>query len=72
MFTGLEGDWNANDGFKDPRGIRGYTLLGGSDFYLWKIAGTFGGEDYPDEVRGPYNEGGLWAERTGMISPQIA
>lgn len=37
---------------------------------MWKVAGTLGGEDYPDKVRGPYNEGGLWVERSGMYYPQ--
>ncbi|KAG9027455.1 hypothetical protein FRB95_007755 [Tulasnella sp. JGI-2019a] len=70
--SGLEGDWNANDGFKEPRGIRGYTLLGGasgSDIYEWKMTGNLGGESYPDKVRGPINEGGLWVERAGATLP---
>ncbi|KAG8852485.1 hypothetical protein FRB96_008673 [Tulasnella sp. 330] len=68
-MSGLEGDWNANDGFKEPRGIRGYSVIGGSDIYTWKLTGTLGGEDYPDKVRGPYNEGGLWVEREGATLP---
>lgn len=57
---------------KTPRGIRGYELIGGPDFTVWKLAGAFGGEDYPDKVRGPYNEGGLWAERTGTCQAFLA
>ena len=50
---------------QSPRGIRGYTLSG-NNFTTWKLTGNFGGEDFPDKVRGPYNEGGLWAERVGQ------
>lgn len=50
--------------FQTPRGIRGYQLIGG-DFDHWKIQGNLGGEDYPDKVRGPLNEGGLFVERAG-------
>ena len=49
---------------QNPRGIRGYSLSG-ANFDLWKLTGNFGGENYPDKVSGPYNEGGLWAERIG-------
>ena len=52
-----------------PRGIRGYRLLGGGDFDAWKIQGNLGGEDYPDKVRGPLNEGGLFVERAGLFLP---
>jgi hypothetical protein len=69
LYTGLDGDWALDDLFKNPRGIRGYELLGGGDFDTWKIAGNYGGEDYPDRVRGGLNEGGLWAEREGAVLP---
>ena len=56
-----------------PRGIRGYTLLSTSDpsvdFSHWKIQGNLGGEDFPDKVRGPLNEGGLFVERQGAHLP---
>ncbi|KAG6865685.1 hypothetical protein C0991_000298 [Blastosporella zonata] len=68
----VEGDNdNINDEFKTPRGIRGYTLLSsdGSDFTGWRLAGNIGGENAPDAVRGPYNEGGWWFERTGAHLP---
>ncbi|KAI0783507.1 glycoside hydrolase family 35 protein [Abortiporus biennis] len=68
--NGLDTDWNANDAFKNPRGIRGYQLIGGSgDFDSWKLTGNLGGEDFPDKVRGPLNEGGFWAERSGAVLP---
>lgn len=55
---------------KDPRGILNYRLSGhkASDV-TWKITGNLGGEDYMDKVRGPLNEGGLWAERQGYHLP---
>ncbi|KAI0027626.1 glycoside hydrolase superfamily [Vararia minispora EC-137] len=52
-----------------PRGIRGYSLLDDDDFETWKIQGNLGGEDFPDKVRGPLNEGGLWVERIGAHLP---
>jgi len=67
--TGLEEDASGDDLFKNPRGIRGYELLGGVDFDHWKIQGNFGGEDFPDKVRGPLNEGGLFVEREGAHLP---
>ena len=66
--TGLEEDYDGNDSFKTPRGIRGYQLLGGVDFDHWKVQGNLGGEDVVDKVRGPLNEGGLFVERQGMRS----
>ncbi|KIP05238.1 glycoside hydrolase family 35 protein [Phlebiopsis gigantea 11061_1 CR5-6] len=67
--TGLEEDYDGDDEFKTPRGIRGYTLLGGGDFGFWRIQGNLGGEDFPDKVRGPLNEGGLFVEREGAHLP---
>ncbi|KAI0783038.1 glycoside hydrolase superfamily [Abortiporus biennis] len=67
--TGLEEDYSGNDQFKTPRGIRGYKLIGGGDFDHWKIQGNLGGEDFPDKVRGPLNEGGLFVERQGGHLP---
>ncbi|KZT23601.1 glycoside hydrolase family 35 protein [Neolentinus lepideus HHB14362 ss-1] len=67
--TGLEEDYGGDDTFKTPRGVRGYTLLGGGDFDYWKLQGNLGGEDFPDKVRGPLNEGGLFVERQGAHLP---
>ncbi|KAK0470339.1 glycoside hydrolase family 35 protein [Desarmillaria tabescens] len=69
--TGMNQDYNIDDEFKTPRGIRGYTLHSndGSDFTEWRIAGNVGGEFAPDYVRGPYNEGGWWFERVGAHLP---
>ncbi|KAF8075232.1 glycoside hydrolase family 35 protein [Lyophyllum atratum] len=69
--TGMNQDYNINDEFKTPRGIRGYKLLSadGKDFTQWRVAGNIGGENAPDKVRGPYNEGGWWFERVGAHLP---
>ncbi|KAI0343743.1 putative beta-galactosidase [Trametopsis cervina] len=75
--TGLEEDYDGDDTFKasiaysTPRGIRGYKLIdsGSADFLTWKIQGNLGGEDFPDKVRGPLNEGGLFVERIGAHLP---
>ncbi|KAH8902071.1 family 35 glycosyl hydrolase [Coniochaeta sp. PMI_546] len=62
----------------NPRGVTNATILGPSDrsaggpgysFTSWKIAGTAGGERNIDPVRGPLNEGGLYAERIGAHLP---
>lgn len=58
-------------GATNPRGISNATLLGGSDeaFTEWKMAGTAGRETNIVPIRGPYNEGGLYAERVGAHLP---
>lgn len=61
-------------GATNARGIFNATLLGpdggaGYSFSEWQIAGTAGGESNIDPVRGPYNEGGLYAERVGAHLP---
>jgi hypothetical protein len=35
----------------------------------WYLTGNLGGEDYPDKLRGPLNEGGFFAERQGYHLP---
>ncbi|KAF7365411.1 Beta-galactosidase [Mycena venus] len=61
---------NTNGG-KEPRGIRGYALVGGNTtFDSWKLQGNLGGAAHPpDTFRGYINEGGLWAERIGAHLP---
>jgi hypothetical protein len=55
---------------KSPRGILNYDLAGHDTSSLtWRLAGSFGGEDYHDRTRGPLNEGGLYAERQGWHLP---
>ncbi|KAI1327087.1 beta-galactosidase B [Xylariaceae sp. FL0255] len=55
----------------NPRGIINATLLGKGvySFDEWKIVGTAVAETPLDPIRGPLNEGGLFAERTGMHLP---
>ncbi|KAG6901783.1 hypothetical protein C0995_008029 [Termitomyces sp. Mi166 len=38
-------------------------------FIKWKLAGNYGGEDFPDKTRKILNEGGLYAERKGWHLP---
>jgi hypothetical protein len=54
-----------------PRGITNATLTGPGaySFTEWKIAGTAGRNRIIDPLRGPLNEGGLWAERVGAHLP---
>ncbi|TRM69220.1 glycoside hydrolase family 35 protein [Schizophyllum amplum] len=61
---------NTNAG-KEPRGIRGYELVGSNaTFDRWAIQGNLGGAaDTPDMFRGYMNEGGLFAERIGAHLP---
>ncbi|KAG8783246.1 hypothetical protein FRC12_019925 [Ceratobasidium sp. 428] len=66
---GIHEDWNANDEYKSPRGIRGYELVGGGDFSSWKLTGNVDGEDMKDTIRGPLSQGGLYVERIGAIYP---
>ena len=59
-----------DDIMKTPRGILAYQLSGHNPSDIaWKITGNLGGEDYMDRVRGPLNEGGLFAERQGWHQP---
>ncbi|KAG8771233.1 hypothetical protein FRC12_003781 [Ceratobasidium sp. 428] len=66
--TGIdEENWEGKS--KAPRGIRGYELLGGGDFTSWKLTGNVDGENTKDIIRGPLNQGGLYAERIGALYP---
>ncbi|KAK6412301.1 hypothetical protein LTR95_017993 [Oleoguttula sp. CCFEE 5521] len=58
------------DAMKNPRGILGFSLSGHAQSDVtWKLTGNLGGEDYSDKIRGPLNEGGLYAERQGYHLP---
>ncbi|KAI0456170.1 glycoside hydrolase family 35 protein [Xylaria acuta] len=58
--------WPGHDLMKTPRGIIDYALSGREKSDIkWKLTGNLGGEQYCDRVRGPLNEGSLWAERQG-------
>ncbi|KAF7173165.1 hypothetical protein CNMCM5623_005384 [Aspergillus felis] len=69
---GLDENWTVGtDGMKNPRGILSYKLSNrDASAITWKLTGNLGGEDYQDKVRGPLNEGGLYAERQGFHQPQ--
>lgn len=69
---GLDEDWTVgSEEMKNPRGILDYDLSGRDPSAItWKLTGNLGGEDYRDKVRGPLNEGGLYAERQGFHQPQ--
>lgn len=68
---GLDEDWTVGtETMKNPRGILDYKLSGRDAAAIsWKLTGNLGGEDYIDKVRGPLNEGGLYAERQGFHQP---
>jgi hypothetical protein len=61
----------STSGGKEPRGIRGYAITGGTTkFTSWKLQGNLGGAaNAPDKFRGYLNEGGLFAERSGAHLP---
>ncbi|EPS25349.1 putative beta-galactosidase [Penicillium oxalicum 114-2] len=69
---GLDENWViGQEGMKNPRGIIRYNLAGhDASAISWKLTGNLGGEDYRDTVRGPLNEGGLYAERQGFHQPK--
>ncbi|KAK4569364.1 hypothetical protein LTR86_003127 [Recurvomyces mirabilis] len=65
-------------GVLNPRGILNATLLpqpnnisstAAPTFTSWRVAGNAGGEHPLDPLRGPFNEGGLHAERLGWHLP---
>ncbi|TVY57797.1 putative beta-galactosidase A [Lachnellula cervina] len=68
---GLDENWVVGpDEMKLPRGILNYALSGHAQSDIsWKLTGNLGGEDFIDKVRGPLNEGGLYAERQGFTQP---
>lgn len=69
--NGLDENWTVGtEEMKSPRGILNYVLSGhAKDSITWKLTGNLGGEQYIDQVRGPLNEGGLYAERQGYTQP---
>ncbi|KAF8892186.1 glycosyl hydrolases family 35-domain-containing protein [Infundibulicybe gibba] len=57
----------STNGGKEPRGIRGFAIVGGNSvFNLWKLQGNQA-RDLRDS--GYLNEGGLYAERVGAHLP---
>jgi hypothetical protein len=58
------------DAIKFPRGILNYGISGHDQSDVsWKLTGNLGGEQYQDLVRGPLNEGSMYAERQGYHYP---
>jgi beta-galactosidase GanA len=67
---GNNDDWIADDNrFKQPRGLYDVSVMGSSEPITWKIQGARGGQNLPDPVRGPLNNGGLYGERSGWYLP---
>ncbi|WP_119731213.1 glycoside hydrolase family 35 protein [Thermomonospora amylolytica] len=67
---GHNDDWTADDvRHKQPRGLVAASLEGSGAPITWRIQGARGGEDLPDTVRGPLNNGGLYGERSGWHLP---
>ncbi|GMF69527.1 unnamed protein product [Aspergillus oryzae] len=69
---GYDEEAPGTDAIKFPRGILDYSLSGHehqSDL-RWKMTGNLGGEQYHDLIRGPLNEGAMFAERQGYHLPQ--
>lgn len=69
--NGLDENFSVGlDLMKDPRGILDFSLNGRDKSDIaWKLTGNLGAESYVDKVRGPLNEGGLYAERQGFTQP---
>ncbi|KAE8380239.1 glycoside hydrolase superfamily [Aspergillus bertholletiae] len=68
---GYDEEAPGTDAIKFPRGILDYSLSGHahqSDL-RWKMTGNLGGEQYRDPIRGPLNEGAMFAERQGYHLP---
>ena len=59
-MTSVHGKWRGVSHLTDTTGasLSVLTMLGATDV---------GGENAPDHVRGPYNEGGWLFERTGAL-----
>ncbi|WP_420143692.1 glycoside hydrolase family 35 protein [Sphingobium sp.] len=73
--NGHNWDLDSDDFHKEARGLISASLEGGPSGrsfvtpVTWKIQGKKGGEDLPDPVRGPANNGGLYGERMGWHLP---
>ncbi|KAF2092799.1 putative beta-galactosidase E [Rhizodiscina lignyota] len=68
--TGQDEEAPGTDAIKAPRGLLNYQLSGHEqNGVTWKMTGNLGGEQYHDLVRGPRNEGAMYAERQGYHQP---
>ena len=69
-YTGHDQTSTGPSGVSNPRGILGASLVNPSkNFTSWRITGNAGGNRNIDPIRGPMNEGGLYAERLGWHLP---
>ncbi len=72
--NGHNWDLDSDEFHKEARGLISVSIArpGGISFAVpvaWKIQGKQGGEDLPDPVRGPANNGGQYGERMGWHLP---
>jgi hypothetical protein len=65
-------DGGANNAFTRALGLTAVTFTGAAPKVTWRIQGTLGGETLSDPVRGPFNNGGLFGERSGWYLPGFA
>ncbi|CAK7217880.1 hypothetical protein SCUCBS95973_003297 [Sporothrix curviconia] len=67
---GQDEEGPGTDAVKFPMGVLDYSLVGHpATDVTWKLTGNLGGEAYVDKVRGPKNEGAMYAERQGYHLP---
>jgi beta-galactosidase GanA len=66
---GHEENDDSNNAYKEPRGLISASLAGSGASLNWWLQGNRGGEALIDPVRGPYNNGGLYGERSGWSLP---
>lgn len=62
---GHEENDDSNNAYKEPRGLIAASFVGSDAALDWRLQGNRGGEAPIDAVRGPYNNGGLFGERSG-------
>ncbi len=58
-----------SDAQKNPRGLLGAKLDGGTETVTWRLQGNQGGEQLQDPVRGPLNATGLYGTNHGWDLP---
>jgi beta-galactosidase len=58
-----------SDAQKNPRGLMGAKLDGGSETVTWRLQGNQGGEQLQDPTRGPLNATGLYGTNHGWDLP---
>jgi beta-galactosidase len=66
---GHEENDDSNDAYKEPRGLISAAFVGSDASLKWRLQGNRGGEALIDPARGPYNNGGLFGERSGWSLP---